>query len=121
METDTVSRLIPKSMPKDLRDEVNRILKLFAEWTPDNAKEVFQGDHVPTEQAMQFLQDFDLMEFRETGGATSVRLTAQGHAYWEEINTFAPWYWFKRNAFAATVGFATIATSLSGIIFNALD
>ena len=121
MERDTVSRLIPKSMQKDLRDEINRVLKLFAEWTPDSAKEVYQGDHVLTEQAMQFLQDFDLMEFRETGEATHVRLTAQGYAYWEEINTFAPWYWFKRNAFAATVAVATIATSIGGIVFNALD
>ena len=79
------------------------------------------GDRVLTDQAMRFLQDFGLMEYRETGEMTSVRLTAQGHAYWEEINTFGPWYWFKRNAFAATVGFATIATSVSGIIYNWLD
>ena len=116
-----MSRLIPKSMKEDLRDEVNRILKLFAEWTPDSAKEVYLGDHDLTEQAMQFLRDFDLMEFRETGEVTHVRLTAQGHAYWDEINTFAPWYWFKHNAFTATVAFATIATAVSGIIFNALD
>ena len=114
----TMSRLIPKSMQKDLRDEVNRVLKLFAEWTPDSSKQVYLGDPVLTEQAMQFLQDFDLMEFRETGEATHVRLTAQGYAYWEEINTFAPWYWFKRNWFPAIVAAATIAASVTGAIAN---
>ena len=108
-------------MQKDLRDEINRILKLFAEWKPESSREVYLGDHDLAEQAMQFLQDFDLMEFRETGVVTNVRLTAQGHAYWEEINTFAPWYWFKKNFFPATVAFATLAVSISSIAFNIID
>ena len=64
------------------------------------------------------MEDLGLLDYRIDFGP---RLTAQGHEYWEKLNTWALWYWFKNNCFAATVGFATIATSISGIVFNALD
>ena len=51
----------------------------------------------------------------------TIRLTAYGREYYEKLTTFAPWYWFKRNWFPAIVAAATIATSVGGIVVNALD
>ena len=107
-----------KSLPNDLGDEVYRLLQLYAERKPDGYKEMQMGHPELTEEATRYLQDLGLMDYRMDFGP---RLTAQGHEYWEELTTFAPWYWFKKNCFPATVGFATIATSVSGIIFKALE
>ena len=67
---------------------------------------------------MHYLRDIRAFEELSSG---RFRLTAYGREYWDKENTWAPWYWFTHNIFPTTVAFATIATSASGIIFNALD
>ena len=107
-----------KSLPKDSGEEVYRLLRLYAERKSDGYKEMEMGHPVLTDEAKRYLQDLGYMEYEEWDRE---RLTAQGFDYWDKLNTWAPWYWFKRNAFAATVAFATVATAISSIVFNALD
>ena len=108
---------MPSTMSKELKQEIRRLLEEQINGEPGTV--VFLSLATPpiTHDAASFLGDLGVLERQEH----IWRLTAYGREYWERINTPAPLYWFKQNAFAATVAFATIATSISGIVFNALD
>ena len=99
---------------------MNRLLEIFGDWKPRNAREVDMGHPNLTDQAMRYLQDKGFMEYRQDNVMTSGRLTAQGYEYWAKINTFGPWYWFKQNWFPSIVAAATIAASVGGIVVNVL-
>ncbi len=67
--------------------------------------------------AIQYLVDIGAFENVGTG---SFRLTAQGRAYWEQLQ--APrWYWFRRNWFAASVAGATILAASVSAAANILN
>ena len=110
--------MIRKSVPKDLAEEVRRVLWLYAEMKPDGYKEAEIGHPELTEAAKRHLQDLGYMEDKMDFGP---RVTAHGYQYWERIHTWGPWYWFKLNWFPAIVAAATIAASVGGIVANVLD
>ena len=107
-----------KGVPKELRVAHRKHLRDLVYAKPGTFIATSISTGPLDNDALQFLTDIGAFERTPTG---SYRLTAYGREYWDKENTWAPWYWFKKNCFPATVAFATIATSASGIIFNALD
>ena len=68
-----------------------------------------------TDQAMRFLQDLGYAEYNES----SVRISAQGFAYWERLQ--APrWHWFKRNI-TTIIAVSALFMSIAAIVVSALD
>ena len=63
--------------------------------------------------ATLFLADLGYLMPSPTGGG--YRITAQGREYWERINTWTPWYWYKTNWFPATVALATLLVGFSTV------
>ena len=107
-----------KGVSKELRDEIQYVLSALLNAEPATSVAIVLKTPNLERDAINYLRDIRALEDTGTG---SYRLTAYGREYWERITTCRLWYWFKRNAFAATVAFATIATSVSGIVFNVLD
>ena len=109
---------VSKELEKAIREILNEgINKSQDEGSKTLALNWAQGIN---SQAIRYLGDRGFIDTNEEY-RDYLRITASGRDYYEKLTTFAPWYWFKQNAFAATVAFATIATSVSGIVFNALD
>ena len=75
--------------------------------------------HVPTERlrmdAIHHLNDIGALRAL---GSNLFQVTAYGREHWESLNTWTPWYWFKRNWFPAIVAFMTILASVTGAIAN---
>lgn len=103
--------MVPRSAPKELKDEVYRLLRLFAEHDPDFHKDVYMGDPELTDRAMLYLRDLGFMEYRKSPGCVYARLTPRGYEQWEKINTGAVRYWFKHNKFVVITGAITLLFS----------
>ena len=68
------------------------------------------GDGDLAAHAVYYLRTISALE----PGDARMLITARGWEYWEELNTWKPWYWLKKNSFAASVAGATIlAASVS--------
>ena len=104
-----------KEFPKELSTEVFQILgelsKQQLKSPSSRIKELYireraerSGNVNLTRNAIAHLED--MYAFDPNGGG--LRITARGWEYWEELNTWAPWYWFKRNWLPALVGIGTI-------------
>ncbi len=63
--------------------------------------------------ALNYMSDMGYVLNVDGGG--TFRITAHGRQYWEQINTWGPWYWYKNNWFPATVAMATIMVGISTI------
>ena len=108
-----------KGVSKELRTEIRKLLgDLINAPEPDSFITSTEGSGSLEVEAMRYLRNKGAFE---SAGSSGFRITSYGREYWEELTTFPPWYWFKKDFFPATVAFATIATSVSGIVFNALD
>ena len=108
--------MLPKSLPKEQRNEMYRLISLFAGNGPHFHKEIDLGDPELTARAMLYLQDLGFMEYRRSVDYTFARLTPRGYEQWEQINSFTPWYWLKRNKLATfTAVIASIALLFSGV------
>ena len=107
-----------KGVSKELRDEIQYVLSALLNAEPATSVAIVLKTPNLERDAINYLRDIRALEDTGTG---SYRLTAYGREYWERINTPAPWYWFKQNWFGASVAAATIAASVGGIVFNALD
>lgn len=107
-----------KAMPKEPKREIRDVLDEYLSKGPGYRYRLNNDTPQMRKDAFIFLSDIGALETLERD---LFRLSAYGREYYEKLTTWAPWYWFKQNAFAATVAFATIATAVSGIVFNALD
>ena len=108
-----------KAMSKELKREIQKLLKSLIEESPGSRLAVAADSPPLTREAALYLEDIGALQKGNTGG--SRRVTAYGRAYYEELTTFALWYWFKRNWFPAIVALATIAASVGGVVANILD
>ena len=104
-----------KGVPKELRVAYRKHLRDLVYAKPGTFIATSISTGPLDNDALQFLTDIGAFERTPTG---SYRLTAYGREYWDQITTFAPWYWFKQNRFPATVAAATILASLTGAIAN---
>ncbi len=108
-----------KAMPQELKEEIRDVLK---ELLDGGAGKLVHNKHDTPRlrsDAINHLADkraIVVLEHNHTGH----RLTAQGRDYWEKL-TAPRWYWFRHNWFPGIVAAATIAASIGGIVFNALD
>ena len=74
--------IIRKSVPKDLAEEVHRVLRLYAERKPDGYKEAEIGHPEPTEAGKRHLQDLGYMEDKMDFGPRVTRMgTNTGREY----------------------------------------
>ena len=107
-----------KGVPKELRREIRSVLAELVNGEPGGIIPMRLNMDSLRRDAINYLDDIGAFE---NVGTSGYRVTAFGREYWDKLNTWDPWYWFTHNVFPTTVAFATIATSASGIIFNALD
>ena len=109
-----------KRIPRELRDEIYIILDELAEQRATAQPPTYgqfvgerlerTGNRSLANRAIYYLQTISVLD----PNTTYMLLTARGWEYWEELNTWAPWYWFKKNSFAVSVAGATIlAASVS--------
>ena len=109
-----------KAMPKELRDGIRNVLDTLLGRDRGSIEILYEMLHdspsLHTTGAVGYLQDLGVLE--ATGGR--LRVTAYGREYYEKL-TAPRWHWFKQNWFATIVAMATIAASVGGIVFNALD
>ena len=114
-----------KGKSKKLNEAIRAVLEEEIIREPDAPAKTRHSNDPLTNRANAYLIDLGVFEEIVFQGdeliLSTIRITAYGREYYEKETTFAPWYWFKRNAFATTVATATIATSVSGIVFNVLD
>ena len=54
----------------------------------------------------------------QSSSGHNYRVTALGREHWDQINTWGPWYWYKKNWFPATVALATILVGVSTVAVN---
>ena len=96
-----------RGTPKDLQNEVRKLLTQLVNAEPGGFLITMQGTDSLEIDAMRFLEDIGAFE---RVGSGSYRITAYGRDYWEKLN--APrWYWFRQNWFAASVAGATIVAA----------
>ena len=103
-----------KRIPKELKDEVYQVLGELAQQgtkgpPPIHGQFVDEradrtGNSDLAEHAVYYLRNRSVLD----PDRRDLLITAHGWDYWEELNTWAPWYWFKRNLFPASVAFGTI-------------
>ena len=103
---------------KQLESEIRRLLEESVNASPGNFYSGSQGLSSLTFEALRYLADIGAFERYGTG---SYRLTAQGRDYWEKLNTWTPWYWFKQNWFPATVAAGTILFSAAAAAANIVN
>ena len=108
-----------KALSKELKREIRKLLKSLIEESPGSRLAVAADSPPLIREAVWYLEDIGTLQRRNTGG--SLRVTACGREYYEELATFTLWYWFKRNWFPAIVALATIAASVGGVVANVLD
>ena len=114
-------------MPRELKKEIYEVLKDLANRQPGTEPPLRHSfiEQRRTQTKSKDLAVHAVFHLTDIGvldpNLNGLRITAFGWDYWQRLNTPRIVYWFKQNAFAATVAFATIATSISGIVFNVLD
>ena len=108
-----------RAMPNELKKAIREVLKegvdrVGTAYSPDFTR----GSLEPLkQQATDHLIDLGALRLSGSEYTASradyvtkdmIRVTAYGREYWVELNTWAPWYWFKKNIFPASVAFGTI-------------
>ena len=103
-----------KRIPPELKGEVYEILDVLVQQgvrsrpltygalIRDREQQTEDGDLAA--HAVYYLRTISVLE----QGDAHMLITARGWDYWEELNTWAPRYWFKRNWLPALVGIGTI-------------
>ena len=116
-----------RGIPRELKKEIYEVLKDLANRQPGTEpplRSIFI-EHRRTQTNSEYLAVHAVFHLTDIGvldpNLNGLRITAFGWDYWEKLNTPRIVHWLRQNAFAATVAVATIATSVGGIIFNALD
>ena len=98
-----------KAMPKELKDEIRRVLDECLTEGPAHDFRIWHDAPQLRRAAVFFLSDIGALE-NVDGDPTVYRLAAGGREYWDRLN--APrWYWFRQNWFAASVAGATIVAA----------
>ena len=116
-----------KRIPIELRDEIYEILEVLVQQgvrtrplthgTLINDREEQTGDGDLAAHAVYYLRTISVLE----QGDAQMLITARGWDYWEEPKTWAPWYWFRRNWFAASVAAGTILFSAAAAAANIVN
>ena len=118
-----MSKGIPRELKKDIYEVLNDLANRQPGTEPPLRNHFIEQRRNQTKskylavQAVFHLTDIGVLDPNLNG----LRITAFGWDYWERLNTRRIVYWCRQNAFAATVAITTIATSVGGIVFNALD
>lgn len=106
-----------RGVSKELENEIHRTLEEYVNAKPGSyATTPISTDRL-TLDAVHYLADIGAFEKIGTG---SYRLTAYGREYWEKL-TAPRWYWFRQNAFAASVAFATILFAGASTVVNVVN
>ena len=98
-----------KAMPKDLKEEIQRVLDECLTEGPAHQFGIRYDAPPLRKAAVYFLSDIRALEHVD-GDPTVYRLAAGGQEYWDQMNG-PRWYWFRRNWFAASVAGATIVAA----------
>ena len=103
-----------RRIPKELKVEIYEILDELADKGVGDRPTTFgryiteradrTGNDSLANHAVHYLRNISVLD----PNSSNMLITARGWDYWEELNTWAPWYWFKRNLFPASVAFGTI-------------
>ena len=106
-----------KRIPQELRGEIYEILDELVEQGVRNSprgygsfiNERFEntGNRELAAHAIYYLRTISVLDPSDG----RMLLTARGWEFWEELNTWAPWYWVKKNSFAVSVAGATIVAA----------
>ena len=116
-----------KRIPKPLRDEIYEVMEELAQqgvqsgprshggFIQDRSNRTGNSDLA--EHAVYYLRNISVLD----PDRNQLLITARGWEYWEELNTWAPWYWFKKNLFPVSVAFGTILFSAGATAANIVN
>ena len=107
-----------RGVSKELENEIHRVLEESVNARPGNFIPNPQGIDRLRYDAILYLEDVGAFEQTRSG---SFRLTAHGREYWDRLNTWTPWYWFKQNWFPAIVAAGTILFSAAAAAANIVN
>ena len=116
-----------KRIPQELKGEIYEILEVLVKQgvrsTPLSYgilirdREEQTGDRDLAEHAVYYLRTVSVLD----PDRNQLLITARGWEYWEELNTWAPWYWYTKNIFPATVAFGTILFGGASAVTNIVN
>ena len=118
-----MQKRIPKQLKAEIYDVLEELVEQGVQSSPrshggfiyDRADRT--GNRDLAEHAVYYLRNISVLE----PDRNELLITARGWEYWEELNTWAPWYWFKKNLFPASVAFGTIVFGGASAATNILN